>query len=66
MIYYLVCQAAQAGCNLSPCDVLEIFTTGRKPGQPANTGCSSELHWRKLDRRLRAIEQPGMKKETRK
>lgn len=48
-----------AECNLSPCDVLEIFSTGQRPGQPINTECTSDLHWRKLDRRLQAIEQPG-------
>lgn len=54
-----VLRTVQAECNLSPCDVLEIFSTRQRPGQTVNTGCTTDLHWRKLDRRLQAIEQPG-------
>lgn len=27
---------------------------------PSPLGCASDIHWRQLDRRLRAIEQPGV------
>ncbi|KAL4706488.1 hypothetical protein ACJJTC_015686 [Scirpophaga incertulas] len=45
-------------CTLNACDVFEMVTRGtKKEEHPPRSSCTSDIHWRQLDRRLRAIEE---------
>ncbi|KAI8428919.1 hypothetical protein MSG28_007544 [Choristoneura fumiferana] len=54
-----VLQSTQAQCSLTACEVLDAVTKGHQRQDSRGQGnCVADLHWRQLDRRLRAIEQP--------
>lgn len=56
---FLEFHTATGQCTLSPCEVFEIMTRGSASPDSTGSGCATDLHWRQLDRRLRAIEQPS-------
>lgn len=57
-IFFTGIQVTKTQCNLTPCEVLDIVRKDQGAEAKSN-GCASDVHWRQLDRRLQAIEQPG-------